>query len=116
MVVWSSSLQDGGADGSFGQRYNSAGARQGSEFPINSYTTGNQVAPVLVATGTNLFVAAWESNGQDGSGYGVFGQRFDFSGDTTPPSVTVVAPNGGEKVFAGTSYLIRWSASDDVAL
>jgi hypothetical protein len=116
VVAWSSAFQDGGGDGSFGRRYDSAGAAKGSEFPINSYTTGNQVSPVLAATAANQFVVAWESNGQDGSRYGVFGRRFDFTVDTEPPDVTVVAPNGGEKVFAGSPYLIRWAASDDIAL
>jgi hypothetical protein len=116
VVAWGSSFQDGSGDGSFGQRYDSAGAPRGSEFPINSYTTGNQVSPALAATGMNRFVVAWESNGQDGSRYGVFGQRFDFSVDSEPPDVTVMAPNGGEKVFADSSYLIRWTASDDIAL
>ncbi len=33
--------------------------------------------------------------------------------DTTPPTVTVVAPNGGETLTVGTTYTIRWDASDD---
>jgi hypothetical protein len=32
-------IQDGGI---FAQRYNSAGVAQGSNFLVNSYTTGNQ--------------------------------------------------------------------------
>ncbi len=30
----------------------------------------------------------------------------------TPPSVTVLAPNGGERLTAGTPFTIQWSASD----
>ncbi|MEN3048582.1 MAG: Ig-like domain-containing protein [Candidatus Caldarchaeales archaeon] len=32
--------------------------------------------------------------------------------DTTPPSVRVVRPNGGESIRRGSTYTIRWSASD----
>jgi hypothetical protein len=32
--------------------------------------------------------------------------------DTTAPVVEVVSPNGGNKIFTGTSALIEWSASD----
>jgi hypothetical protein len=32
------------------------------------------------ATGTDQFVAVWASDIQDGSGLGVFGQRYDFGG------------------------------------
>jgi len=46
-----------------------------------------------VASGANgSFVVVWHSNGPDGHGYGIFGQRFDASG----------APAGGE--FAVNTY------------
>jgi len=32
--------------------------------------------------------------------------------DTTPPVVTVVKPNGGEKLFVNTPYIIQWNAAD----
>ncbi|MCX8202840.1 MAG: Ig-like domain-containing protein [Nitrososphaeria archaeon] len=32
--------------------------------------------------------------------------------DTTPPSIRVITPNGGESIRRGTTYTIRWSASD----
>ena len=37
-------------------------------------------------------------------------------GDTTPPTVAVSAPNGGESWDAGTVHAITWSASDDVGV
>jgi hypothetical protein len=36
--------------------------------------------------------------------------------DTTPPSVTLVRPAGGERVFAGTPYILQWTASDDIGV
>jgi len=38
------------------------------------------------------------------------------SGDTTPPTVAVSAPNGGEKLYTGSGFRIDWTASDNVAL
>src|SRR5262245_10921529 len=80
VVFWSGSGQDGSGYGIFGQRYDNLGGAQGNEFQINSFTNGAQQVPSAVATGTNRFVVAWQSDGQDGSGLGVFGQRYDFSG------------------------------------
>jgi hypothetical protein len=39
-------------------------------------------------------------------------------GDTTPPTVTVLAPNGGEVITGGSGYTypISWEASDDVGV
>jgi hypothetical protein len=116
VVGWRSFNQDGSRDGVFAKRYDPAGVPHGGEFRVNSYISGDQQFPSVAATGAGHFVLAWESEGQDGSGLGVFGQRIDFAGDTMPPSVSVAAPDGGERLFTGSSYLIRWSASDENGL
>lgn len=36
---------------------------------------------------------------------------FSIMADTSPPSVRVVRPNGGESLKAGRTYTVRWSAS-----
>jgi hypothetical protein len=77
VVVWHSTVQEGSGYGVFGQRYATAGAPLGPEFRVNSYTTGNQGgASVASGPGAN-FVVVWMSAGQDGSSYGIFGQRYD---------------------------------------
>ncbi len=78
-VVWASRLQDGAGDGIFGQRYSLDGSRLGSEFQVNTFTTSDQVASALAAGGLGSFLAVWQSNLQDGSGSGIFGQRFSLA-------------------------------------
>ncbi|MBI3448640.1 MAG: thrombospondin type 3 repeat-containing protein [Acidobacteria bacterium] len=85
-VVWSSKLQDGSADGVFGQRFSSAGVPQGTEFQINAFTTGEQKRASIAVDGSGNFVVVWASFGQDGPSFGVFGQRFGSGG----------APQGAE--------------------
>ena len=51
-------------------------APQGSEFSVESYSTGFQGVPAVASDANKNFVVVWESNGQDRSGYGVFGQRY----------------------------------------
>ncbi len=80
VVAWGSQGQDGSGDGIFGQRFNSAGAKVGPEFPVNSYTTNSQNSPSVAADSAGNFVVVWSSEGQDGSGSGIFGQRFHESG------------------------------------
>src|SRR6185295_5092244 len=81
VVVWASfGYQDGSLWGVFGQRFNAAGVPQGAEFQINSYTTGLQLRPAVASDATGNFVAVWSSLGEDGSSFGVFGQRFNASG------------------------------------
>ena len=80
VVVWSSEGADGSLNGVFGQRYAASGLALGTEFRVNSYTTGDQLAPAIASTPSGGFVVVWQSEGQDGTLYGVFGQRYASSG------------------------------------
>jgi large repetitive protein len=52
------------------------GAPLGPEFQVNTYTTLEQWIASVAADGAGNFMVVWPSNGQDGSGQGVFGQRY----------------------------------------
>jgi hypothetical protein len=80
VVVWTSVGQDGSGEGVFGQRYDSLGHAAGSEFQVNSFTTGNQRYPSVGMDDSGKFVVVWASIGQASSSYAVFGQRYDGSG------------------------------------
>ena len=80
VVVWDSLGQDGSGYGIYGQRYNAAGAAQGSEFQINTYESNDQLYPSVAMDADGDFAVAWHSWDQDGSGFGVYGQRFSAAG------------------------------------
>jgi hypothetical protein len=109
VVVWHSDWQDGSGDGVYGQRFDSNGNKVGSEFQVNTSTAHSQGGPSITWLSNGGFVVVWESNGQDGSGWGVYGQRFDSNGgklgsefqvntwttdDQENPSITSLS-NGG---------------------
>ena len=75
VVAWDSLFEDGSERGVFGTRFNSAGSPVGGEFQVNTFTTGDQIGPAVAAGAAGDFVVAWNSKYQDGSTYGVFGQR-----------------------------------------
>jgi hypothetical protein len=57
----------------------------GGEFQVNTYTPNNQTQPAIGDAANGDFVVVWTSGlglatAQDGSGYGVFGQRFTSTG------------------------------------
>ncbi len=73
--------QDGSGAGVFARRYNAAGVAQDAvEFQVNTTTAGNQESPSVAMDGSGNFVIAWDSNGQDGSGYGVYARRYSSAG------------------------------------
>ena len=80
VVAWESLGQDGSSYGVFAQQFNSAGSPLGSEVPVNGFTEGQQRRPAVAASGSGNFVVVWDSFGQDGWGFGVFGRRYDSAG------------------------------------
>jgi hypothetical protein len=81
VIAWSSNLQDGENYGIYGQRYNSSGNTVGPEFHVTTYTTNNQKSSGIAIDSDGDFAVTWSSFGQDGDGYGIFGQRYDSSGN-----------------------------------
>ena len=74
------SIRTGRSSGVFGQRFSASGAKAGSEFQVNTYTTGYQgAARVAVDRGGN-FVVVWSEDAGGGPDRNILGQRFDGSG------------------------------------
>lgn len=80
VIAWSSLGQDGDLNGVYAQRYNFDGTPQGGEFQVNTYTTSRQFQPAVAMEQNGDFVIAWTSFGQDGSGYGIYAQRYNAAG------------------------------------
>lgn len=53
------------------------GAVAGGEQRVNTYTQDAQQRPAAAGNGLGQSVVVWESYGQDGSHFGIFGQRYD---------------------------------------
>ena len=118
VVVWTSNAQqDGSSYGVFGQRYASSGAPLGPEFLVNTYTTGGQQMARIAADSSGNFVVVWASNGQqDGSGYGVFGQRYASSGAPLGPEFRVNTYTPSEQFFPSVAsgpsgdFVVAWQS------
>jgi hypothetical protein len=73
VIVWEYDAGDPneGAD-IYARRFAADGRPLGEESRLNTYTADRQRYAEIAATADGSFYAVWESNGQDGSGYGVF--------------------------------------------
>ncbi len=81
VIAWVANGQDPDASlGIYAQRFDASGVAQGGEFRVNTYTTGTQQITSISMDAAGNFVIIWASLNQDGSNYGIFGQRFDASG------------------------------------
>jgi hypothetical protein len=120
VVTWTSDNQDGSSSGIFGQRYNVNGVAQGSEFKVNTYTNNHQVDSSIAALTNGGFVVTWTSNGQDGSGYGVFGQRYDVNGVAQGSEFRVNTSTGGNQdgssiaALTNGGFVVTWNSGNDI--
>jgi len=103
VIAWTSYGQDGSFRGVYAQRYSAAGVPQGSEFRVNTYTSNNQLFPKVGMNAAGDFVIGWSSDGQDGSGYGIYAQRYDAAG---------VRQGGEFRVSTQTSNAQNWPSLD----
>lgn len=117
VVAWESNGQDGSSKGIYAQRYDSSGVAEGGEFLVNTTTINTQALPSIGMDPSGDFAIAWDSYRQDGSGDGIYAQRYDpeghaeggefrvnttISGDQRRPAVKMDA--AGNFVVAWTSY------------
>ncbi|MCB0524885.1 MAG: T9SS type A sorting domain-containing protein [Lewinellaceae bacterium] len=93
VVVWVSNTQDGSQEGIYGQLYDNTGTAVGSEFLVNTTTSGAQDNPEVQMNGGGHFLVSWNSYGQDGDFFGVYAQLYHnlgFAlGDETLINVTI---------------------------
>ena len=94
----------------------------GNEFMVNSYTAMNQIASSVAALPGGGFIVTWNSNGQDGSSYGVYGQVFGSSGNKIGGEFQIntytidLQGNSSVAGLSGDRFVVTWeSGSDDAS-
>ncbi|KKL05093.1 hypothetical protein LCGC14_2609500, partial [marine sediment metagenome] len=116
VVTWQSLLQDGDLYGIYGQIFNADGTKSGSEFPVNTYTTSHQAYPSVASLSNSTFVVTWNSLGQDGSSYGVYGQIFNADGTKSGSEFQVnTYTDNNQWYFSVTNlsndmFVVSWSS------
>ena len=103
---------------SYGQRYDTAGSPLGSEFQINTHTTGEQEDPSAAGLTDGGFVVIWRSGGQDGDNWGVYGQRYDSAGSPTGSEFQVNTTTTNEQKDPSVAalddggFVVTWESKD----
>jgi len=81
VVTWTSDGQDGDSYGVYAQRYASDGTTLGTEFRVNTWTTGSQRFPAVAMDGGGNFVISWAGDGPpDSDGWEIYAQRYAANG------------------------------------
>ncbi|MBK3734306.1 hypothetical protein GAY29_14555, partial [Azospirillum brasilense] len=118
VVVSTSSPQDGSGNGIFLKRYSATGQLRSGEVLVNSYTYGDQQQPSVVALADGGYMVAWTSADQDGSGYGVYAQRFDAAGNKVGGDFLLEQAAAGHQVQPALAarpdggFVAAWAGQD----
>lgn len=117
-AAWESFEGDGSGFGVFTQRFAADGSPLSAmPLQVNTTTDREQSAPSIAADSDGNVLIVWQSKGQDGDGFGIYGQWFDnagtpvngefrinstITGDQKAPAVAI---NGnGDAVVAWQSF------------
>lgn len=98
------------------QLQDSEGAPRITDLRVNSHLAGCQQSPAVAFAPDGRFVVVWQSEGQDGDGWGVYAQRFDPDGSLAGAEVRVNDTTAGDQwspaVAYGPSgtYVVAWES------
>jgi len=103
VIAWSSTGKDGDGWGIFSQMYDIDGTSLRSETQVNTHTGSSQRFADVQAIDDGGFLIAWSSDLQDGSGSGIYAQRYADNGE----------PVGGE--FQVNTYTNSGQTNPNIA-
>ncbi len=116
VVAWISE----GLDGAWlvdAQRYNAAGQTVGNRISVNTSSPLRQLdSPSIAMALDGSFVIAWQNNGQDGSGWGVYAQRINAAGQILGNDIQVNTYTTGDQIVpsiamaADGSFVVAWQS------
>ncbi len=111
VVTWMDNDTNG--NGIWARRFDASANPLGNAFLVNSWIQGDQGSPNVAVNDGGDFVISWhDSSGHDGTGFGIYAQQYDASGNTIGGEVLInqttsndqrdptVAINGNQAVAA----------------
>ena len=116
VAVWQADHLDGNAKGIFARLYSSNGVPLTAPFLVNTFTAGNQFVAKAAIDGSGNIIIVWESDGVDGSAFGVSARRFSPNGVPLTPEFqvnTTTAENQYNPYIASSadgSFVVTWSS------
>lgn len=120
VVVWESAGQDGDGLGVYARVFDASGAATSGEVRINAVSAGDQGAPDVAVGASGSFFVVWESDGQDGSGFGVYGRFLDASGQISGADLRLADVTAGDQrtpaidAVATGDFVVLWEDDDRI--
>ena len=104
--------------GVFAQRYAQDGTKVGDSFLVNTHVSDNQTDSDVIGLNDGGFVIVWQSELQDGSGWGVYSQRYDVNSQKVGVETLVNTNTEGSQLspeitsLNNGGYVIVWQSEE----
>jgi hypothetical protein len=98
------------------RRWLFATAPVGAEFRVNGTIPGDQVLSDVASNARGDFVVVWQSDGQDGSGAGVYGRRYNAAGAAQGAEFRANTTTAGDQTGAAVAidadgdFVVAWQS------
>jgi Ca2+-binding RTX toxin-like protein len=116
VVTWNGFGQDSDGYGVYQQRFDAGGSAVGEETLVNTYQTSFQFNQSVTALTDGGWVVTWQSDGADGSGYGIYQQRYDGDGNTVGGEIHVSTATASSQLnpavtaLSDGGWLVTWDS------
>ena len=112
LVLWSGA-GTGDTQGVFARRYDATGSAVGSDFQVNTYTTGPQTTPSADFAGGGEFIIVWQYSGP-APGAAIQARRYDSAGVPLGPEFHVSTYGGSSPravIHPSGDFTVIWTNS-----
>jgi hypothetical protein len=104
VAVYFSTLGDAQGGGVMARHFDASG-NPGEPFPVNANTFNSQALPSVTNLADGGYVVTWSSNQQDGSSWGIYGQRFDAAGQPAGEEFQVNTTTESQQLYSSVDGL-----------
>lgn len=114
-VTWSRYFQSGSSSGVQARGFTWSGAPVISEFDVNTTGTNDQENSSIAYAGNGTALIVWQSQYQDGSGWGIYGQRLNASGGLSGGEFRINTTLAGDQINpdvsadAAGNFVVVWT-------
>ncbi|NOT71807.1 MAG: hypothetical protein HOP09_11175 [Hyphomicrobium sp.] len=90
----------------------------GNDIQVNTTTANDQLYSSVTALADGGFVVTWTSLGQDGSGWGIYGQRYTAAGAASGPEFQVNTATASDQLYSSVTaladggFVVTWTSFD----
>ncbi len=118
VITWTNDNSATGSADVYARQFNPDGSPKDSEFLVNTHARDEQMNSSVAVNSAGGFVVTWSSPNESGTGWAVYAQRFDSSGNPLAAAFKVDASDSNDQLYsrvasdAAGNFTVIWQGPD----